>query len=83
MKLKKGKCRVLHLGCHNSMQQYRLGANCLKSNWPEKDSSVVVDKLNMSQQHALVAKVNSLLGCISKITASRLREVILPSTLLR
>lgn len=35
--------------------------------------------MNKSQQHALAAKkTNSLLGCIRKSVASRLREVILP-----
>jgi len=39
----------------------------------------VDNKLNMSQQHALVAKkVNGILGCIRQSIASRLREVILP-----
>jgi len=32
----------------------------------------------MSQQHALVAKENSVLGCIRQSIASRSREVILP-----
>lgn len=37
------------------------------------------NRLNRSQQRALAAKkANSILGCISKSTASRLREVILP-----
>lgn len=82
MKLKKGKHKVLHLGCHNSRQQYSLGPNRLKGWWAEKDPGVVVGKLNMSQKYAHAEKVNSLLGCISKSTTSRLREVILPSALL-
>jgi len=66
MKFNKGKCRVLHLGRNNPMHQYRLGADLLQS------SSLVVDKLTMSQQCALVAKkANGILGCMKKSVASR------------
>lgn len=44
---------------------------------------MVGDKLNMNQQSALaVGRANCALGCITTSTASRSREVILPSTLL-
>lgn len=79
-KLKKGKRKVPHLGCHNSMQKYSLGADWLKSSWAEKELGGGVDRLDVSQRYALAAKVNSLLGCISKSRASRSREVMLPST---
>ena len=79
MKLNKGKCRVLYLGRNNSMHQYRLGADLLESSSAERNLGVLVDKLTISQQCALVAKkANGILGCIKKSVASRTREVLLP-----
>lgn len=50
----------------------------VSSSSPEKDLWVLVDhKLNMSQQCALVVKkVNSILGCSNRSSASRSRDVI-------
>ena len=49
---------------------------CLHS---EKDLRVLMDnRLAVSQQCALVAKANAILGYIKKSMASRSREVILP-----
>ncbi|KAJ7410861.1 hypothetical protein WISP_106031 [Willisornis vidua] len=58
--------------------QYRLVTDMLGSSSSKKDLGVLVNKLSMSQQHVLVAKkANSILQCIRKSTAIRLREVIL------
>ncbi|KFV80372.1 hypothetical protein N308_07633, partial [Struthio camelus australis] len=80
LKFNKGQCRVLHLGSNNPMHQYRLGVDLLESSSAEEDLGVLVDnKLNMSQQCALVAKkASGLLGCMRQSVASRSREVILP-----
>ncbi|CAM5155755.1 unnamed protein product [Eretmochelys imbricata] len=87
MSFNKDKCRILHLGEKNTMHCYRLGLKWLGSSSAEKDLGVTVDeKLDMSQQCALVAKkANGILGCISRSIASRSRDVIIPllSTLVR
>jgi len=79
MRFNKSKCRGLHLGRNNCMHQDRLGDDLLERSSAEKDLGVLVDKLSMSQQCTLVdKKVNGILGCTKKSTASAPSPCILP-----
>lgn len=71
MTFNKSRCRVLHLGRNNHMHQYWLGDDLLEGRSAERDLGVLVNKLSMSQQCALVAKLaNDILECIKKSMAS-------------
>ena len=59
-KFSKCKCQVQHSKQNNFLQQCRLGASWLESSFAEKYLRVLVDKLNISQLYALVAKANGI-----------------------
>ncbi|GAB0184651.1 mitochondrial enolase superfamily member 1 [Grus japonensis] len=79
MKFYNGKCKVLHLRRIKTMNLYILWAAWLENGFDKVDLGVLGNnKLNMSQQCALVArKANGILGCIRRSVTSRSREVIL------
>ncbi|KAK4827400.1 hypothetical protein QYF61_017805 [Mycteria americana] len=60
------------------MHQYMLWATQLESSFAEKNLGVLgVTKLNMSQQRALAAKANGIVGCIRRSVACSLRQLLL------
>jgi len=79
MRFNKYECRVLYLERNNCPHQYRLRADLLERRSAEKEMGLLVaNRLIMSHQCALMAKkASSILECITKSVASRLKEVIL------
>ena len=81
MRFNKAKWKVWYVGQGNPrhMQTGRTESS------PAKDLGVLVDeKMNVSQQCVLTAqKTNCILGCIKRCVASREREGVAPSALVR
>ncbi|CAM5112215.1 unnamed protein product [Natator depressus] len=79
MKFSKDKCKILHLGRNNQLHTYKMGNDYLGRSTVERDLGVIVDhNLNMSQQcNAVAKKANIILGCTSRSSISKTREVIL------
>ena len=77
MSFNEDKCNVLHLERSNPKQQHKLGTDGLRSSSAERDLGVVAgSELNGSQWCALAEKVDSsLLGCTSKSTVSKSRNM--------
>ncbi|PKU43587.1 reverse hypothetical protein [Limosa lapponica baueri] len=76
MKVKKDKCKVLHLG-KQSRSAAHTGTYEAGEQSVERD--VVDNKLSMSEQCAAAAKqARRMLGCIKKIITSRDKELIIP-----
>jgi len=73
MRINKSKCRILHLGCGNSLYQYKLRDGRIEVSPAVKGLGVLVDgEQNVSQQCALAAqKANCILSCIKSSVVSR------------
>lgn len=73
MRFNKGKCKVLHWGRNNYMNQYSLEIDLLDRSSAKKYLSVPVkNRLSVSQQYVLWAKKDGdFLGCIKKSMDSR------------
>ena len=71
MRLKKAKCKALHLGQGNPRCDYGLREELLEIN-PEKDLRVLEDKkLIVIQQCALATqKANGIQGCVNRGVAA-------------
>lgn len=71
---------VLQLRKISSRQQDRLSADQLESDSAEQYLGVLADKVDMNQEHALVAKAaKSIVSSFRQDITSGLREMILPS----
>ena len=74
------KCKVLHLGPGNPHYHCKLGDVRMEHSPANKGLGVLMHgKLDMSQQRTLaVQKANTVLGCLKRSVAKRVREVLLP-----
>ena len=73
------KCKVLHIGSNNNMQQYSMNGQQLSAVKKEKDLGVLVtDDLKPSQHCSQVVKTaNKLVGFIGRVFENKSEKVIL------
>jgi len=80
MRFNKSRCKVLRVARGNIHYQYKLGDERIEHSPANKGLGVLMHgKLDMSQQRDLAAqKATTVLGCLKRSVAKRVREVLLP-----
>ena len=79
MSFNEDKCKILHIGYHNTKASYTMNGTQLKSLEREKDLGVTISNdLKPSQQCSeAVKKANKIIGLIGRSFEHKTKEVIL------